>query len=183
MEDHEIVCLYWERDQKAIQKSQDKYGESLRRLAFRFLHNKEDAEECVSDTYLKAWQTIPPQRPERLDAYLFKICRRHALGKLDWNHAQKRSAQIVELTVEMEQCIPAPLEADHLQAEELGQMIGDFLKALPEEQRLIFLRRYWYADPVRDIAQRYGIGESKVKVTLHRTRKKLKAYLMEREAL
>lgn len=183
MEDHEIVCLYWERDQEAVRRSQAKYGEPLRRLACRILHSKEDAEECVSDTWLKAWQTIPPQRPEHLDAYLFKICRRLALGKLDWNHAQKRGAQIVELTAEMEQCIPAPTDSGTLEAEELGKLIGDFLKALPEEQRLIFLRRYWYADPVKEIARRYRIGESKVKTTLHRTRKKLKAYLIEKEAL
>lgn len=183
MEDHEIVCLYWERDQAAIQKSQDQYGESLRRLACHILHSEEDAEECVSDTYLKAWQTIPPQRPEHLGAYLFQICRRLAFGRLDWNHAQKRSAQIVELTAEMEQCLPAPAESGTLEAKELAKMIADFLKELPEEPRLIFMRRYWYADPVKDIARRYGIGESKVKTSLHRTRKKLKAYLMEKEAL
>lgn len=107
MEDHEIVCLYWSRDEGAVRLSQEKYGEPLRRLACRILHSVEDAEECVSDTYLKAWQSIPPNRPEHLGAYLFKICRRLALGKLDWNHAHKRSAQIVELTAEMEQCIPA----------------------------------------------------------------------------
>lgn len=181
MEDRAIVCLYWERDEEAIRQSRTKYGEQLHRLARQILKNDEDAEECVSDTWLKAWNSIPPQRPEYLGAYLFKICRRLSFGKLDWNHAQKRSAQVVELTAEMEQCIPAPAESGTLEAEELGRHISEFLQKLPEEQRLIFLRRYWYADSVKEIAQRYRIGESKVKTTLYRTRKKLKTYLTEKE--
>lgn len=181
MEDHAIVCLYWERDEEAIRQSRTKYGAALRRLAYQILKSDEDAEECESDTYLKAWNAIPPNRPEYLGAYLLKICRRLSFGRLDWKRAQKRSAQVVELTAEMEQCIPAPAESSSLEAEELGRYIGEFLKMLPAEQRLIFLRRYWYADPVKEIARRYRIGESKVKTTLHRTRKKLKAYLTEKE--
>lgn len=182
MEDAQIIQRFWARDQSALQETERKYGARLRQLALRILGNHEDAEECVSDTYLQAWRTIPPQRPEHLFAYLAKLCRFNAFGKLDWQNAKKRNAEIVELTAEMECCIPHPDEAQQLEGAEIGRLLSGFLKELPQESRLIFLRRYWYADSILAISQRYGISESKVKTNLFRTRNKLRAYL-EREGV
>lgn len=182
LEDAQIIQCFWERDQAALQETAQKYGARLHQLAMRILGNREDAEECVSDTYLQAWRTIPPQRPEHLFAYLAKLCRFNAFGKLDWQNAKKRKAEIVELTAEMECCIPNPGEARRLEGAEIGRLLSSFLKELPKESRLIFLRRYWYADSILAISQRYGISESKVKTNLFRTRNKLRAYL-EREGI
>lgn len=182
MEDAQIIQRFWARDQAALQETERKYGARLCQLAMRILSNHEDAEECVSDTYLQAWRTIPPQRPEHLFAYLAKLCRFNAFGKLDWQNAKKRKAEIVELTAEMECCIPNPGEAQRMEGAEIGRLLSSFLKALPQESRLIFLRRYWYADSILAISQRYGISESKVKTNLFRTRNKLRAYL-EREGI
>lgn len=131
----------------------------------------------MSDTYMKAWETIPPQRPNYLFAYLAKICRNCALGRLEWLSAGKRNAEIVELTREMELCIPDMAHQRKLEGEELGRLLNVFLDSLSRDSRLIFLRRYWYADSVQDIAFRYAISESKVKTQLHRTRNKLRIFL------
>lgn len=179
MEDSQIVELFWLRDQSAIWEADIKYGESLRRLAENILKDRLDAEECVSDTLLKAWDGIPPQRPQYLFAYLAKICRFSAFGKLDWKNAQKRQADIVELTAEMELCIPNPSDGCELEGAELGALLNAFLRCLPAESRRVFIRRYWFTDSIRTIAQRYRISESKVKVLLFRTRKQLKNYLKE----
>lgn len=177
LEDAQIIQFFWERDQTALDETAQKYGARLHQLALRILGNHEDAQECVNDTYWQAWRTIPPQQPEHLFAYLAKLCRFSAFGKLDWQNAKKRKAQLVELTAEMECCIPHPGEACRLEEAELGHLLNSFLKALPQESRLIFLRRYWYADSILAISQRYGISESKVKTNLFRTRNKLRAYL------
>lgn len=182
MEDAQIIQRFWERDQTALQETEQKYGARLQQLAMRILENREDAEECVSDTYLQAWRTIPPQRPEHLFAYFAKLCRFNAFGKLDWQNAKKRKAEIVELTAEMECCIPNPGEAQRLDSAEIGRLLSSFLRELPKESRLIFLRRYWYADSILAISRRYGVSESKVKTNLFRTRNKLRAYL-EREGI
>lgn len=177
LEDAQIIQHFWERDQTALHETEQKYNAQLQRLAMRILGNHEDAQECVNDTYLQAWRTIPPQRPEHLFAYLAKLCRFNAFGKLDWQNAKKRKAEIVELTAEMECCIPNTGEAQRLEDAEIGRLLNSFLKKLPKESRLIFLRRYWYADSILEIAQRYGISESKVKTNLFRTRNKLRTYL------
>lgn len=177
LEDAQIIRCFWERDQAALQETERAYGARLYQLAVRILGNHEDAEECVSDTYLQAWRTIPPQRPERLFAYLAKLCRFNAFGKLDWQNAKKRKAEIVELTAEMECCIPDPGKAQELEGAEIVRLLSGFLKGLSKESRLIFLRRYWYAESILEIARRYGISESKVKTNLFRTRNKLRAYL------
>lgn len=182
MEDVQIIQCLWARDEIALQEIAQKYGARLHQLAMRILGDHEDAEECVSDTYLQAWRTIPPQRPEHLFAYLARLCRFNAFGKLDWKNAKKRKAEIVELTAEMECCIPNPGAAQRLEGAEIGRLLSSFLRDLPKESRLIFLRRYWYADSILAIAQRYGISEGKVKTNLFRTRNKLRAYL-EREGI
>ena len=177
VEDKKIIDLYWARKEDAIAETEAAYGHALYTLADRILHDPQDAGESVNDTYFKAWETIPPQRPNYFFAYLAKICRHFALGRLDWKTAAKRKAEVIALTWEMEQCIPDESRERELERKELGHLLNQFLAQLSEENRRIFLRRYWYADTIAQIAERYGISESKVKTQLHRTRKKLRTYL------
>lgn len=177
MEDAQIIELYWARNEQAIRETDAAYGGKLHRLAERIVESREDAEESVSDTYLKTWQTIPPTRPSYFFAYLAKLCRNFAFGKLDWNNAAKRQGDIVSLTAELELCIPDSRLEIRMEGEELGRMLDDFLAGLNRESRMIFVRRYWYTDSIAQIAARYGISESKVKTRLHRTRAKLYDYL------
>ena len=179
MEDEKILELYWHRDEDAIAQTDRTYGRRLQALANRITQDPEDARECVSDTYLAAWNTIPPKRPQYLFAYLSRICRNFAFGILDYKGAGKRCGEILPLTQELEGCIPDKRFEDCRSAEELGRIISDFLRAESKESRLIFLRRYYYADSVKSIAVRYGISESKVKTRLHRCREKLRKYLMK----
>lgn len=181
MEDSSIVELYWERDERAVDATAEKYGEKLFHLAENMLHTREEAEECINDTYLRTWNSIPSNRPERLFAYLAKICRNLALNRIERMNAKKRSADIMELSAELEMCIPdANDDEKRTDSEEIGRALSNFLRSLPEQQRLIFMRRYWYSESIKTIAQRYGISESKVKTTLFRTRTGLRKYL-ERE--
>ena len=177
--DQEILDLYWNRQEDAIAQTQHRYGQRLQYLAQQILGNPEDAQECVNDTLLAAWNPIPPKRPQFLFSYLAKVCRNFALGKLDWLNAAKRKAQIVELTQELQNCIPDPAAQQHLEGEELGQLLNRFLTGLSRDNRVIFLRRYFYMESVREIAAFCGISESKVKTQLHRTRMKLFAYLQQ----
>ena len=182
MTDAEIIELYWSRNEEAIAQTDLVYGRKLHTLADRIVQNFEDAQECVSDTYMKTWDTIPPQRPNYFFAYLAKICRNFALGVLDWKNAAKRKGEVVALTAEMEACIPDPAHERRLEGEELGKVLNSFLETLPYESRVIFLRRYWYLDTVAQIADGLGITQSKVKTQLHRTRTKLHAFL-EKEGI
>lgn len=182
MEDAQIIELYWARSEDAIKETDIAYGRKLHTLADRIVQNREDAQECVSDTYLKTWDTIPPQRPNYFFAYIAKICRNFALGVLDWKSAAKRKGEVVFLSAEMEACIPDPAHERRLEGEELGKLLNRFLESLSYENRVIFLRRYWYLDTIAEIADRYGISQSKVKTQLHRTRTKLHAFL-EKEGI
>lgn len=182
MTDDQIIALYWSRKEEAIACTEYAYGSRLLNIAGRILENREDSEECVSDTYMKAWQTIPPQRPTYFFAFLAKICRHLAFGKLDWDNAAKRKAEVVSLSDELQLCIPDKGWERKLEGEEIGHLLNEFLAVTPRESRMIFLRRYWFGDSVREIAQRYRISQSKVKTSLHRTREKLKAFL-EKEGI
>ena len=177
MEDTNIIELYFARNEEAICQTDASYGRRLFLLAERILKDPQDAEESVSDTYMKAWETIPPKRPMYLYAYLAKICRFLALGKLDWKTAAKRKAEVISLTEEMELCIPDPARDRELEGKELGRIMNAFLESLPKDTRLILLRRYWHVDTIAEIAARYGMTESKVKMQLSRTRAKLQTYL------
>ena len=177
MEDQDIVGLYWKRDEQAIRETENKYGGKLHSMAYRILNTLEDAQECVSDTYLSVWNTIPPQWPRYFYAFLAKICRNMCLGRLDWLNAAKRKAEIVSLTREMEQCIPDRRYGFDPDNEELGAVLNRFMGTISRENRMIFLRRYWFADSIAEIADRYGLTGSKVKTSLHRTRNKLSEYL------
>lgn len=177
MEDEAIIQLFWDRDQSAVSETEKRYGARLNRLSYGILKSREDAEESVNDTYLKAWNTIPPQRPVFFFAYLAKICRYLSFGRIDWKHAKKRNAEIVELTAEMESCIPDEKRALQIEGEEIGRLVSEFLRRLPEENRLLFLYRYWYADSIADISRRNGMSESNVKIRLYRVRNQLRSFL------
>lgn len=182
MDDAAIIALYWARSEEAISQTDAAYGRKLHVLADRVVQNYEDAQECVSDTYMRAWDTIPPQRPAHFFAYLAKICRNFALNRLDWKNAAKRKGEVVSLTAEMELCIPDKRAEQRMDAEELGRLLSAFLDGLTQESRLIFMRRYWFADSIEEIAARYNISQSKVKTRLHRTRGKLRVFL-EKEGI
>lgn len=177
MNDEEIMKLFFTRNEDAIHQTAHKYGARLLALADNIVHSREDAEESVNDTYLKAWDTIPPTRPDHFYAYLARICRNFSFGKLDWLNAAKRKAEVVSLTREMEECIPGGLQEGTMDAGLLSKTISAFLRTQTPQNRMIFVRRYWYADSVAEIARRYQISESAVLMRLHRTRDKLAGYL------
>ena len=178
MEDMQIITLFLARNEDAIRHTDDTYGRRLYHLADGILRSGQDAEESVSDTYLKAWNTIPPRRPQHLFAYLAKICRNFSLDRLDWKNAAKRKAEVVSLTQEMELCIPDTQRERQRDGKELGMLLDAFLRTLTPENRMVFLRRYWYVDTIAEIAARYGISESAVQMRLNRTKSKLAAYLV-----
>ena len=182
MEDSKIIELFFARNEDAIRHTDDTYGRKLFALADKIVTDHQDAEESVSDTYLKAWETIPPKRPVHFFAYLAKICRHFALGRLDWKNAAKRNAEVVSLTSEMELCIPDVCREIQLEGQELGRILDEFLRTLSKENRMVFLRRYWYVDTIAEIAMRYGISESAVNMRLSRARAKLCTYL-EKEGI
>lgn len=177
MEDAKIIALFWARSEQAVRETDLAYGRRLFALSHRILDVREDAQECVNDTYLETWQSIPPQKPKHFYGFLAAICRNLSLNRVDWKLAARRNAQVVELTQEMESCIPDRRKEQEFDRQEIRSALERFLESLPGESRLIFLRRYLFADSVSQIAARYHITESKVKTQLHRTRKKLYAYL------
>lgn len=184
MEDNLIVELFWQRDEGAIAATRARYGGYCRTVAMQILQNGEDAAECENDTYLRAWDSIPPDRPHRLGAYLGAITRRLALDRWRRTHAHKRGAGQVWLSLdELGECVPAANGVESaVEAAEMGERITDFLRTLPRIECDVFLRRYWYFDSVEQIALRYGFTHSKVKMTLKRTRDKLRV-LLEKEGL
>ena len=181
MEDAQIIALFFSRNEDAIAETDAAYGRKLNTLARNILFSREDAEESVNDTYMKAWKAIPPHRPQHFFAFLAAICRHLSLDRLDWNGAAKRKAEVVALTEEMENCIPDESHDRRLEGKELGRILDAFLETLPEDSRKVFMRRYWYADTIGEIARQYNMTESKVKMQLSRTRDKLRAYLKKEE--
>lgn len=181
MNDGSIIALYFRRNEDAIRETERAYGGKLHGIAQRILECFEDAQECVNDTYLKAWDTIPPQRPKAFFGYLAKICRNFAFGKLDWKQAAKRHGEVIALTEELEACIPDRSREGEVERREIIRALNKFLEGLPTQSRHLFLRRYWYGDTIGEIAARYGYSESKVKTQLFRTREKLRGYLQKEE--
>lgn len=177
MNDDQIIQLFFARNEDAIAQTACRYGARLTRLSVNILRSNEDAQECVNDTYLRAWNTIPPTRPGHLFAYLAKICRYLALDRLDWGNAVKRRAEVVALTQEMEECIPGAWREPGAEDAEVSRLVGAFLQNQTRENRMIFVRRYWYGDSVSEIAQRYEVSQSAVLMRLSRTRSKLASYL------
>lgn len=182
MEDSAIVALYWARDERALTETAARFGAYCRKIAANILGSSRDAEECENDTLLAAWNSMPTNRPARLAPYLGRITRNLALDRLESASAQKRGGgQSLAPLDELAECVAAPGGVEeHFDAGQTAALISEFLRGQPELTRHIFLRRYWYCDATADIAARYHIGESKVRVTLHRTRGKLAAYLAER---
>lgn len=183
MEDARIIALYFDRSQTAIEETDRKYKAYLLRVARNILSDRRDAEECINDTYLRAWDAIPPQCPDRLAAFLGKITRRLALDRYDTLTAQKRGGgQIEALLEEGRDCLPhteANAVADDLA---LKEALNCFLRALPADRRHLFVRRYWYADSIATIARDRGWTESRVKMQLSRTRQQLREFL-EKESI
>ena len=178
MEDARIVEMYFDRDENALKETEKKYGKYCHHIAYNILHSELDAEECVNDTYLRAWGAIPPHRPGRLSTFLGKITRNLALNRYQRDHAQKRGSDVDIAIDELAEIIPDPESlTDNEDSGAISEVLNCFLESLPQNVRVIFVRRYWYMCRISDIAVGLGISESRVKVTLHRTREKLRAYL------
>ena len=179
MDDNSIVALYLLRDETAIRHTSEKYGNRLYALAYGIVKDRQIAEECENDTYMEAWNAIPPHEPrEYLYAFLARITRHVSLNCCREHSRLKRSAYLCELSAEMEQCIPAPDDVE-CRIDDLifREAINDFLGTLSEEKRNLFLRRYWYLDSIADISKRFAMSESKVKTTLFRCRNQLRKHL------
>lgn len=182
MDDHDIIQLYWDRNDQAIQATSEKYGHYCKAIAKNILNNEEDAEECVNDTYLNAWNAMPTHWPEQLAAFLGKITRNLSFNRYKRNRAEKRGGGEMALVLdELADCISDADDVEQmLDRRELVKAINSFVRSLPAGKRNIFVRRYWYADSVSDIAGDYGMRQGTASKTLERTRKQLKAYLTER---
>lgn len=182
MDDNKILELYWKRSEQAIAETHTKYGKYLSRIAYNVLYSDEDAEECVNDTYIKAWEAIPPARPDRLCAFLGKITRNIALDRYARRKAQKRCGGTELALEELADCIPEQSDMPISDEIVLKDAINGFLRSLPKRTRIIFLRRYFYLCSVSDIAGSLEMSESNVKVTLMRTRHAFREYL-EKEGI
>ena len=180
MEDVQIIRLYQDRNPEAIVQTKQKYDELCKTIAGRLLRSPEDAEECVNDTYLALWDAIPPATPSPLSAYIAKITRNLAMKRLEYLSADKRNPEVALSFDELDTCLPAPGGPEQsVQADALRQAITAFLQKQCRENRLIFLRRYFFFDSVNEISKRYRLSESKVKSSLLRTRHKLRIYLIK----
>jgi RNA polymerase sigma-70 factor (ECF subfamily) len=182
LEDYKIVDLYWARSEDAIRQTEIKYGRMLVSISSALVPTVQDAEECVSDTYVAAWESMPDERPIYLGAFLSKIIRRISIDKYRREHSQKRGG-MENFIDELGECIPS--ETD-LQTEydnrRLSELLNTFLRSLDEQKRTIFVRRYFFSDSISDIAEMLGVSEGKTKTVLHRTRNELRKFL-EREGV
>lgn len=184
MEDHQIIELFWQRSESAVTETARKYGRYCHTIAYNILHSREDSEECVNDTYLNAWRAIPPQRPERLSTFLGKITRNLSLKRWEQYHAGKRGAGQTALALdELAECVSASDNVEQaIDDLALAEVLDRFLASLPPERRKIFMRRYWYLNPIKEIAAEYGLSQSKVKMSLLRSREALRKCL-EKEGI
>ena len=183
MEDRAIVDLYWSRDPEAIRRTNEKYGGYCRTVARNILPDRRDAEECVNDTWLRAWNAMPPQRPNVLSPFLGKITRNLAFNRWRADRAEKRGGGELPLVLEeLAECASSSNTLQAVEAAELETVVNRFLHALPERECNVFLRRYWFSEPMADIAGRYGMREATVRTSLFRSREKLRRHL-EREGL
>jgi len=182
MNDKDIIELYWARNEQAVSETDKKYGKFCRGIALNILSVNEDAEECVNDTYHKAWTVIPPQRPEHLRAWLGRVVRNIALNLWNKNHTQKRYSGMETMFSELEECIPSGENVEReIEDIELGKAISRWLGTLSEEDRKYFILRYWNGIPLKDIASRYGTGADKLAQKMHRLRQSLKTALEKEE--
>ena len=180
MEDSKIIELYFSRDDNAITETKNKYGKLLYSVSYNILHTKEDAEECENDTYLAAWDQIPPHQPQVLSAFLSRITRNLSLKKLRHQTAQKRGGQNTTMPLDELNNLVADNCNQYSQLE-LTEILNTFLRSLPLRERQVFICHYWYCDSIKDIAHQFGYTKSKVKMMLSRTRKKLLDHLEQQE--
>lgn len=180
MTDEKIVELFWERSEKAIEETKKLYEKYFHYIAYGILRNDEDSKEIVNDTYLKAWNIIPPQRPKPLKTFLGRITRQLAINRLESNLAKKRYVgQYLLVLDELSECIKdSNQDTDVVESVALRDTLNEFLRSLPLDKRQIFIKRYWYMNSISEIAEDFSISESKVKSLLMRTRKKLKKHLI-----
>ena len=179
MDDEAIIALYIKRSERAVEVTAEKYGALCRSVAYDILRSREDAEECVNDTYLSAWESIPPDHPSNLGAYLCRITRNRALNMIRESSAQKRGGvQYDMLLGELDDIVPDS-GGDIADTVALRTAMTKFLTGLDPKSRMVFMRRYWYMRSTREIARDFKLSETTVRVTLHRVRKKLKKYLEE----
>ncbi len=177
MTDRQILDLYLQRDESAIDRTREKFGAYLRSIAWNILHSREDTEECENDTYMSAWQHIPPAEPDPMRPYLGKTARNFALTRCEYYAADKRSR---DMTVAMEELSTLSLPDDayeQLALQELGGAIDRFLRTISQSARVIFLRRYWYLESVEEVSKRLGFSQARVKSSLFRTRSALREFL------
>ncbi len=182
IDDDKIIELFFERSEQAIKELDNKYGKVCHKLSYNIVNNRQDAEECVNDAYLGAWNAIPPVRPDPLLSYIVRIVRNISL-KIYWRReAAKRSSHYTIALQEIEECIAdRKTVEDEIEARELARIIEEFLDTMPLENRIIFMRRYWFYDSYKDIAEFMGLSEKNISVRLTRIRKKMKQYLIEKE--
>lgn len=176
MDDKTIIEMYFGRDERALRETSERFGGLCFRIAYNILGSREDAEESVNDAYLAVWNAIPPAKPDSLRAFVCRIARNQALKRLEYNTAKKRLPGALVPFSELEELLPSYGSPD-VSAEELGALIGEFLKAQSADARCVFVRRYWFFDTVSEIARKYSFSESKVKTLLSRTRNRLKSFL------
>ena len=180
MRDQEITELFWERKEQAVIESNIRYGAYCRRISHNILANKEDVEECMNDTWFRAWNSMPTERPGILQAFLGAITRNLSLDRYRKNHSKKRGeGEISYIYEEMQDCISGENMELHVENMELAEMINRFLAGMKTENRRIFVRRYWYFDSIAEIAKRFSISESKVKSSLMRSRESLRKCLAQ----
>ncbi len=179
MEDRQIIDLYWDRKEEAIEKTAEKYGGYCYSIAYGILRDRLDSEECVNDTYMKAWNAMPPKRPDKLAAFLGKIARGLAIDRCRNYTAKKRGGGQMELVLEeLNECIGTQNDPEQAVDEMVfAEILNDFVGALPIQERKVFVRRYWYMSSVKEIAGDFGFTESKVKMILLRARNGLKERL------
>ena len=184
MEDKQIVGLYWQRSEDAIPETARKYGAFCLSLARNLSDTREDAEECVNDTYYEAWTSMPEQRPENLRAWLGRVVRNIAVDRFRQNRAQKRDGRLDVLLSELDECVPDPSAEPETAAEseEISRAVDRWLRSLGEEDRRLFLRRYWYGDALNQLAEASGEDAARLAQRMFRLRKKLKAAL-EKEGI
>ena len=184
MDDEKIIELFFNRSEQAIEEVDKKYGKTCHYISYNIIHTKLDAEVCVNDAYLGAWNAIPPARPNPLLTYLCKIVSNLSLKRYEFNTAIKRNSTYDVAMEELESCLSSPETVEsEIALKELTHIIENFYDSLSTENRVIFLRRYWFSDTYSDIAARVGMTEKNVSVRLTRIREKLRNYLTEREVL
>ena len=184
MTDKEIIALYFKRSENAIEQTDVKYGKLCHSISINILNDTRDSEECVNDTYLTLWNKIPPKEPNPFKAYICRIIKNLSLKKYEFNHAKKRNSEYEASLDELEECVSDGTEAsESVEFKELQMAIDMFLSELLEKKRILFLRRYWFLQPVKELAKDYGITEKTASMRLSRLREKLQQYLQEKELI